>query len=97
MNKYFYRNLPCSVGTWCVCGQDGTASGVLEWCRSEEDAKRRLAIMQSYPQFKNLCIEDFEASSTKSKVLDMVLKDVCTPKTYEEIELMKQKIKLSFN
>lgn len=96
---YTYRNLPCTVGTWCVCGQDGTASGVLEWCRSEEDAKRRLSIMQTYPQFKNLCIDDFDSNSTKEKVRDMVMnpENVRTPKTHEEIEIMKQTIKLSLN
>lgn len=69
-NRYNYRGLPCTVsnGKFSVCGQEkiveiingetveSTASGVLEWCRSEDDAKSRLTIMSMYEQFSNLSV-----------------------------------------
>lgn len=49
---YEYRNYPCNIVSdeqlWCVAGKDCEhgGGGVLEWCTSEEDAKRMLVEMR---------------------------------------------------
>lgn len=69
-NYYNYRGLPCTVGggKFAVQGTENvtrevrgtvvesTGSGILEWCRSKEDAESRLAIMKQYEQFSNLSV-----------------------------------------
>jgi hypothetical protein len=46
-----------------VCGNDTlNGAGVLEWCFDEADAKERLQIMKSYPQFQDLSIDDGRGS-----------------------------------
>ena len=57
VETYKYRSLPCTAGDWSVCGSDTlNGAGVLEWCFDEADAKERLQIMKSYPQFQDLSI-----------------------------------------
>lgn len=61
-HTYRYRNLPCSVvkKPWYVQGRDWLGGvGVLEWCRDEDDAKERMAIMSIFPQFANLSIGEY--------------------------------------
>lgn len=59
---YNYRSLKSNIAPkekiWCVSGVDNHpvsgGAGVLEWCLDEDDAKRMLAIMKGYPQFKDI-------------------------------------------
>ena len=54
---YVYRGLPirCSDTVWEIGGSDmAGASGVLEWCVDEDDAKQRLALMSQHPRFQHL-------------------------------------------
>jgi hypothetical protein len=64
--SYRYRNLPCNIAPddslWCVSGHDNAhhASGVLEWCYNELDARRVLRDMQaSSGRFSNLSAHKF--------------------------------------
>ena len=54
-------------GCWAVTGHDRLGrpdahrpAYVLEWCKSESDAKSLLAIMKTFFQFKNLAVEVIE-------------------------------------
>jgi len=56
--EYKYRNLPCTAGRWYVAGTDRLTGGggVLEWCTSEDDAYRVMALMHRDPRFANLSV-----------------------------------------
>lgn len=57
---YKYRNYPCNITSddllWCISGINGLtgASGVLEWCYSQEDAEQLLTVMQASAELFNL-------------------------------------------
>jgi hypothetical protein len=56
--KYKFRNLPVTMSGWHISGEysDGSGGGILEWCENEADAKKMLAWMIRFPEFKNLKI-----------------------------------------
>lgn len=58
MAEYKYRNLPTTKSGWHVSGIDRLSggSGVLEWCHSEDDANRVMALMYKDPRFANLSV-----------------------------------------
>jgi hypothetical protein len=66
IDRYQYRNLPCNVSDpcWFVQGDfrdpSGHGGGVLEWCYDEQDARERLTIMQTYPEFSNLTVGQWD-------------------------------------
>lgn len=60
---YNYRGNPCTVGAWCVCGEDRYGgSGVLEWAASKDEAEEIKRDMEKYPQFVDLSVEYYPNS-----------------------------------
>jgi hypothetical protein len=61
--SYRYRGLPCTAGRWAVAGKhldedgDHVGGGVLEWCTSQDDARERMFLMGSDPQFTDLKVD----------------------------------------
>lgn len=79
--RYRYRGLPSScaddANLWAISGHHkpgaGTdfmegGSGVLEWCFSEEDARRRLKIMSRFDCFEGLSAESWLSIAHPSQV-----------------------------
>ncbi len=62
VHRYQYRNLPGNLCAtpWFVQGGADNGAGVLEWCFDEQDARERLAIMVTYPEFSNLSINQWK-------------------------------------
>lgn len=75
--QYTYRNLPCTVGPWCVTGSDSVrhGAGVLEWCYDQDDAFQRRAIMADYSQFSNLKVERFSSETPSPNQSELNLGD----------------------
>jgi sugar (pentulose or hexulose) kinase len=72
--RYNYRGYPCNVlpdeEMWYVAGMDGNGGGILEWCTSEQDAKDRMRIMKTFPQFANLRVgSNAEDNAERAKQL----------------------------